>query len=111
VLMTTPLLKLIDYIKDAYDGGAPMSPTVARQILNALVPVNNVQHWNSEGLTSREIDILRLLVKGHSYKLVSYDLKISIDTVRSHIKNIYSKLNVNSKSEAIIKVLKDRLIP
>lgn len=110
VLLNTPLLKLKDYIHDAYEGGAPMSPLIARQILSVLSPVNNVHQFYEDGLTTREIDILRLLVKGYSYKMISSDLKISLDTVRSHIKNIYSKLNVNSKSEVIIKVLKDRLI-
>lgn len=105
VLLNTPLLKLIDYIKEAYEGGAPMSPSVARSILNTLSPINSIANLPNEEFTTREIHTLRLLVKGLTYKEISKSLEISLDTVRSHIKNIYSKLDVNSKSEAIIKVL------
>jgi DNA-binding NarL/FixJ family response regulator len=111
VLLSTPLLKLIGYIREAHEGGAPMSPPVARYVLHSIAPVNNVRTLtNSESFTMREVDTLRLLVKGLTYKQISSQLEISLDTVRSHIKNIYSKLEVNSKSEAIVKVLTGRMI-
>jgi len=105
VLMSTPLLKLFGHIKDVYEGGAPMSAPVARSIFNALSSVNKIFSLPEGEFTTREMHTLRLLVKGLTYKEISNQLEISLDTVRSHIKNIYSKLHVNSKSEAIIKVL------
>ncbi|HNL39587.1 MAG TPA: helix-turn-helix transcriptional regulator [Saprospiraceae bacterium] len=58
-------------------------------------------------LSARELDILRGLMKGYSYKLIADELGISLDTVRSHIRNVYDKLQVNSKTEAILKAMKE----
>ena len=87
-------------------GGSYMSPTIARKIVEYFNP----QPKKSDStLTSKEEQIVKALVEGLSYKLIADRLSISIDTVRYHIKNIYSKLQVNSKSEVISKSLKGNI--
>lgn len=105
---TTPG-KLIEYIKDAVAGGAPMSASVATQVLKmfASIPTPADSSYN---LSEREKEVLQLLVDGNSYKMVASEMKLSIDTVRSHIRNIYEKLHVNSKSEAVAKALKNNIV-
>lgn len=100
--------KLIEYIREAYNGGAPMSASIATQVLKMFKEI--VPPDNNYNLSEREKRVLQLLVDGNSYKMVASEMQISIDTVRSHIRNIYEKLHVNSKSEAVAKALKDRLI-
>ncbi len=101
--------KLIQYIRDAYDGGAPMNASIATQVLKmfASLPSPSGTNYN---LSEREKQVLQLLVDGNSYKMVASEMHISIDTVRSHIRNIYDKLHVNSKSEAVAKALKDKIV-
>jgi DNA-binding NarL/FixJ family response regulator len=105
---TTPV-KLIEYIKYAISGGAPMSASVATQVLRmfASQPTPADSSYN---LSEREKEVLQLLVDGNSYKMVAAEMKLSIDTVRSHIRNIYEKLHVNSKSEAVAKALKNNIV-
>lgn len=109
VLKKTSPIKLVEYILEAMQGGAPMTPSIARQVLNAFSQVK-VNVTNNENLTSREKDVLKALVGGGSYKEVSGSLNISVDTVRSHIRNIYDKLHVNSKSEAVVKAILNNII-
>ncbi len=106
ILKRTPLQEIIEAIKDVHSGGAPMTPSIAKRVLN---------HFNEAGkkideynLTSREKEILNELINGLSYKKIAEALFISLDTVRSHIKNIYQKLHVSSRSEAVAKVIKDK---
>ncbi len=108
-LKKTSPAKLIEYITDAYEGGAPMNASIATQVLKMFAgqPSRAVSNYN---LSEREKEVLQLLVDGNSYKMVAYDMNISIDTVRSHIRNIYDKLHVNSKSEAVAKALKDKIV-
>ncbi len=108
LLKKTPLEKIIEALRDVYNGGAPMTPIIARKVLNYFSSADiKTKEYN---LTSREIEILHQLVKGARYKTIANNLFISLDTVRSHIKNIYEKLQVNSKSEAVAKALKDKLL-
>ncbi len=109
VLKKTAPSKLLDYIREAYEGGAPMTPSIARQVLETFSVVN-VKVPGVENLTQREKEVLKLLVNGMSYKLVGFELNISIDTVRSHIRNIYDKLEVNSKSEAVAKAILNNIV-
>jgi DNA-binding NarL/FixJ family response regulator len=109
LLKKTSPVKLLDYIHEALEGGAPMTPTIARQVLQTFSAMNT-SGPGIEALTPRERDVLRLLVNGKSYKLVAADLSISIDTVRTHIKSIYEKLEVNSKSEAVAKAIRGNLV-
>ncbi len=100
---TTPA-KLLEAIREAYEGGAPMSMQIARQV------VNSFKTNPCDELTQREIEVLTQLCKGKSYRMIAAALFISEETVRRHIKNIYKKLEVSSKSEAVAKALKERII-
>jgi DNA-binding NarL/FixJ family response regulator len=101
---SAPEEKILDSIKEIYDGGAPMSYKIAKLV------VSSFQKKPDSGLTERERDVLNNLCKGHSYKEIASNLFITVGTVRHHIKNIYYKLQVHSKSEAVAKALKDRII-
>ncbi len=97
-------VKILEAINDVYDGGSPMTPRIARKVLGSFREnENNI-------LTEREKDVLNSLCNGNSYKEIAYKLKISVGTVRHHIKNIYSKLHVHSKSEAVAKAIKEKLV-
>lgn len=107
ILKRTPIEQILEAIKDVYSGGAPMTPSIAKRVLNFFN--ESAPKLNEYNLTLREKEILQELVNGSSYKKTAETLFISLDTVRSHIKNIYQKLHVNSKSEAVAKVLKNKL--
>jgi len=98
--------KLFEAIQEVADGGAPMSPSIARKVLNTF------QHGKSNQyhLTPRELDVLQLLIKGYSSKMIASELVISFDTARSHLKNIYAKLHVNCGKEAISKALTEHIL-
>lgn len=102
--------RLINAIKDMLDGGAPMSPAIARMVINKMVRNTTGKKAKKYQLTPREMDVLASLAKGNSYKMIADDLIISIETVRSHIKNVYGKLHVQSQGEAISKALREGLI-
>jgi len=109
ILKKTQPAKLLEYIQDAQTGGAPMTSSIAAQVLNMFSEMHatNNEDYN---LSKREKDVLQLLVNGYSYKMIAAEMFISIDTVRSHIKKIYEKLQVNSKSEAVAKAFKNRIV-
>lgn len=109
LLKKTPPAKLLEYIGDVASGGAPMTSSVATQVLKMFSELPQ-QTNNEYNLSDREKQVLQLLVNGYSYKMIANDMFIAIDTVRSHIKKIYEKLQVNSKSEAVAKAFKDKLI-
>lgn len=109
ILKKTPPAKLLEYIQEAQTGGAPMSSSIATQVLKMFSSIHN-QKGEDYSLSDREKQVLQLLVNGYSYKMISSEMFIAIDTVRSHIKKIYEKLHVNSKSEAVAKAFKDRLV-
>ncbi len=90
-------------------GGAPMTGSVARKVLT-MVPQAKTAEQEKSNLSSKETAILQFLVNGYSYKMIAAELKISIDTVRFHIKNIYDKLHVHSATEAVSKAIKDKLV-
>lgn len=109
ILKKTSPEKILDYIREANEGGAPMSPGIARQVLKLFSqPFQHKKEMHS--LTAREQDVLTLLIRGFSYKMIASELQVGMETVRSHIKNIYEKLHVNSKSEAVAKALQNKLI-
>jgi DNA-binding NarL/FixJ family response regulator len=108
LLRTSSLLMLRDSLVEAYKGGFPMSPPIARKLLQTFAA--STQEPISDSLTDREREVLQQLVDGMSYKLISANLGIAINTVRSHIKKLYEKLDVNSKSEAVSKALRQRLV-
>jgi DNA-binding NarL/FixJ family response regulator len=113
LLKKTQPAKLLDHLKDAYDGGSPMTASIARQVIvmfNEYHISGDTKKGEEYNLTSREKEVLQLMVKGYSYKMAASELFITVETVRSHIRHIYEKLHVNSKSEAVAKAFKDRLL-
>lgn len=96
-------------IRMVLEGGAPMTGSVARKVL-MMVPQAKTAEQEKSSLTEKETAILKFLVNGYSYKMIAAELKISIDTVRFHIKKIYDKLHVHSATEAVSKAIKDKLI-
>jgi DNA-binding NarL/FixJ family response regulator len=107
LLKKTPPEEIVQSIKDLFHGGAPMSASIARKVIQSFQskPTTTLQDFN---LTPRENEILYTLVDGLSYKKIAEKYFISISTIRTHICNIYHKLHVNSKTEAVAKVLKSR---
>lgn len=110
ILKNTPPVLILSSIKEIYDGGAPMSPSVASKVLKMFKSNSFSALKETTTLTEREIEILKSLVEGMSYKMIAAGCFISIDTVSGHIKNIYKKLQVHSKSEAVVKALKGKII-
>jgi DNA-binding NarL/FixJ family response regulator len=110
ILKKTPPSKLLEYIQEAASGGAPMTASIATQVLKMFSQVNVDKQSEDYNLSDREKQVLQLLVDGYSYKMIASEMFISIDTVRSHIKKIYEKLHVNSKSEAVAKAFKDKIV-
>ncbi len=105
ILKSTSPAKLIDAIREAYAGGAPMTPSIARKVIDAFrqpIPfkINKEEEYS---LTEKENNILQLLSHGMSYKQIAADCNISFHTVNSHIKKIYEKLHVNSATQAVSK--------
>ena len=86
-----------------------MSPEVARKVIKLFRDVRP-PHRTGHQLTPQETEILKLLVEGHSYKTAAVELSISIDTVSFHLRNVYSKLQVHSMSEAVSKALRDHIV-
>lgn len=109
ILKKTPPARLLEYITEAHTGGAPMTASVATQVLKMFSSMNN-EKGEDYNLSDREKQVLQLLVEGFSYKMIANEMYIAIDTVRSHIKKIYDKLHVNSKSEAVAKAFKDKIV-
>lgn len=109
VLKKTPPAKLLEYINEAASGGAPMTSSIATQVLKMFSEVQ-IPAGEDYNLSDREKQVLQLLVNGYSYKMIAAEMFIAIDTVRSHIKKIYEKLHVNSKSEAVAKAFKDKIV-
>ena len=109
LLKNTQPAQLLQSLSEVVDGGAPMSPEVARRVVNLFRQFRPPDRA-SYGLTSQETEVLKLLVEGHYYKTAASAMGISTNTVSFHVKNIYTKLQVHSKSEAVAKALRDQLI-
>ena len=111
LLKRTPPSEIIAAIHDVHAGGSPMTSSIARRVLHFFQQqLPTVQPKIDYDLSPRELEVLKSLVKGYSYKLIASEHFISVDTVRSHIRNIYEKLQVNSKTEAVLKALKDKIV-
>jgi DNA-binding NarL/FixJ family response regulator len=106
---TTPQ-KMLEAIRETYLGGAPMTPSVAAKVLQMFRLQTAVEKHEFIDLSEREKEILGLLVKGKSYKHIASECFISIDTVNTHVRHIYEKLHVHSKSEAVAKAIFQKLI-
>lgn len=110
ILKNTPPALILSAIKEIYEGGAPMTPSVASKVLKMFKKNSSTLLKETIGLTEREKEILKSLVEGMSYKMIAATCFISIDTVSGHIKNIYKKLQVHSKSEAVVKAIRGRIV-
>jgi DNA-binding NarL/FixJ family response regulator len=109
LLKKTPPARLLESLKEVVGGGAPMSPEVARRIVALFREIRPPEQADYQ-LTPHEIRILTLLVEGHNYKTAADELNVSINTIRFHMRSIYEKLQVHSKSEAVSKALRNRII-
>jgi len=106
LLKSSSMAKMIEGIYELFDGGSPMSPFIARKVLQSMRP--DITTENSlKDLTHREVEILSGLAQGYLYKEVADKHNISLETVKKHTQNIYRKLHVQTRSEAIIKYLKE----
>jgi DNA-binding NarL/FixJ family response regulator len=109
LLKKTPPARLLECLQEVMGGGAPMSPDVARRVValfREIRPPADAGHQ----LTPHEIRILKLLVEGYNYKTAADELDVSINTIRFHMRSIYEKLQVHSKSEAVSKALRHRIV-
>ena len=109
LLKHTPPSEIIESIFDVNKGGSPMTANVARKVLQYFQSQPKAQK-EDYNLSDRELQIVKGLVSGYSYKAIAAELFISIDTVRSHIRRIYEKLHVNSKTEAVLKAINEGLV-
>jgi DNA-binding NarL/FixJ family response regulator len=111
ILKSTTPAGYIEAIKDVQAGGSPMTPGIARRVLelfkDKLQPTAPTNDYN---LTAQEKKVLQLLVAGKSYKMIATELFVSVDTVKTHIRNTYAKLHVHSGTEAVSLALRDRLV-
>jgi len=114
VLKKTAPAKLLDSIRELSTGGSPMSSLIARKVVAAFQqkPVTEFNNDASDlaALSVREKEILELLVKGNSYKMIANKSTVSVDTVKKHLQNIYHKLHVSCGTEAVAKALRHKII-
>jgi DNA-binding NarL/FixJ family response regulator len=110
LLKKTPPKKIIEAIRETLAGGAPMTPSVAVKVLDMFRLQSGTPKNEFINLSQREKEILALLVKGKPYKTIAADCFISIDTVGTHVRHIYEKLQVHSKSEAVAKAIHQKLV-
>lgn len=104
LLKSTMPNEILEAVQDVYNGGSPMSATIARKVVDAFRnPTPQMHNPYEELLTQREKEVLALLAKGKLYKQIADELHISLETVKSHCHNIYDKLHVKTRTEAIIK--------
>lgn len=108
LLKKTPPARLVESIRELAEGGAPMSPEIARRVVELFREVRPPAQAD-HGLTPHESRLLRMLVEGHNYKTAAVELRVSVNTVSFHMRKVYEKLQVHSKSEAVAKALRERL--
>jgi DNA-binding NarL/FixJ family response regulator len=109
LLKRTPPARLLEALREAATGGAPMSPEVASRVIKLFRDIRPPERADYE-LTPHETRLLKLLVEGYNYTTAAEELGVSYNTVKFHMRRIYEKLQVHSKSEAVAKALRDRLV-
>ena len=109
LLKKTPPARLLESLKEAVAGGAPMSPEVARRVIALFREIRPPDRADYH-LTPPETRLLKLFVEGHNYKTAAAELRVSVNTVNFHVRSIYDKLQVHSRSEAVAKALINRLV-
>jgi DNA-binding NarL/FixJ family response regulator len=108
LLKNTPTLKIIQGMQDVMNGEKPMSPFIAQRVFNHFRTFHKPASY---ALSDREKEVLTLLVNGNSYKMIAAHCSISIETVKKHLRNIYTKLQVNCATEAVAKALREQIVP
>lgn len=109
LLKRTQPARLIECLREAMEGGAPMSPEVARKVVTMFRDIRPHERVDYQ-LTPHEVRLLKMLVDGHNYTTAAEELGVSFSTVAFHMRNIYDKLHVRSKSEAVAKALRQRVV-
>ena len=109
LLKNTPPARLLEALEEAASGGSPMSPAIAARVVNLFRQFRPPELANYH-LTPQETDLLKLLIEGHHKKTAAREMDISIHTVSFHLKNIYEKLQVHSKTEAVAKALREKIV-
>jgi DNA-binding NarL/FixJ family response regulator len=109
LLKRTPPARLLEAIREAVEGGSPMSPAVARRVLQLFRQYRPPAKSDHE-LTPHQVRLLKLFVDGHNYKSAAAALGVSVNTIGFHVQQIYSKLQVHSKSEAVAKALRAGIV-
>jgi DNA-binding NarL/FixJ family response regulator len=109
LLKKTPPARLLESLREAVAGGAPMSPEVARRVIALFREIRPPERADYQ-LTPHETRLLKLFVEGHNYKTAAAELGVSVNTVNFHVRSVYSKLQVHSRSEAVAKAIINRLV-
>lgn len=109
LLKKTPPIRLLESLSDAVKGGSPMSPEVARRVITIFREIRPPERADYD-LTPHEMRILKLLVEGHNYKTAAVEIGVTVHAVSFHMRRIYEKLQVHSKTEAVTVALRDRII-
>jgi DNA-binding NarL/FixJ family response regulator len=109
LLKKTPPARLLESLGEAVQGGAPMSPEVARRVIALFREIRPPARADYQ-LTPHETRLLKLFVEGHNYKTAATELRVSVNTINFHVRSIYEKLQVHSRSEAVAKALLNRLV-
>ena len=110
LLKKTPADLLLESIRQVVNGGAPMSPEISRKVLLLFRTIRPSAAAIAYQLTPHELRLLKLLVQGHNYKTAAAELNVTVHAISFHMRNVYRKLEVHSKSEAVAKALRDGLI-
>ena len=109
LLKKTPPSRIVESLNEAVGGGAPMSPEIARKVITLFRDIRPPERVDYD-LTPHETRLLKLLIEGHTKKTAAAEIGVSVNTVSFHLKRVYEKLQVHSKSEAVAKALKNRII-
>ncbi|MEO8073155.1 MAG: response regulator transcription factor [Acidobacteriota bacterium] len=109
LLKNTPPARLLEALQEAFEGGSPMSPQIAARVVNLFRTFRPPEHADYR-LTPQETELLKLLIEGHHKKTAAREMNISIHTISFHLKNIYEKLQVHSKTEAVAKALREKIV-
>ncbi len=109
LLKKTPPVRLLESLREAVDGGSPMSPEVARRVITLFREIRPPERADYD-LTPHETKLLKMLVEGHNYKTAALEIGVTVHAVSFHMRRIYEKLQVHSKTEAVSVALRDRLI-
>lgn len=109
LLKKTPPIRLLDALREAVEGGSPMSPEVARRVIGLFREIRPPERADYD-LSPHETRLLKMLVEGHNYKTAAAEIGVTVHAISFHMRRIYEKLQVHSKSEAVAVAMRDRLI-